>query len=67
MPYPAEEYNICPCCGVEFELDDEYKTHAELRADWIARGMPWFSAVRLPPHGWNPEAQLAGHRKDTPQ
>lgn len=31
MPYPPKNYNICPCCGVEFGYEDFVATHRELR------------------------------------
>ena len=36
---PPERYEICPCCGTEFENDDEIYTHEELRNKWIRSGM----------------------------
>jgi hypothetical protein len=57
MPYPAEDYNICPCCGTEFENHDEDQTHAELRQSWIAAGARWF--FRQAPATWNPWQQIA--------
>ncbi len=64
MPYPAQEYNICPCCGTEFENDDEYCSHTQLRANWIARGAKWF--FRQPPPMWNPWQQLAAASVELP-
>jgi hypothetical protein len=60
---PPEAYMICPCCGTEFENDDEDLTHAELRQQWIAKSMAWWSPNTLPPPAWDPEKQLvrAGH------
>ena len=58
MTAPPEPYYICPCCGTEFALDDEQKTHAQLRDEWIARGMPWFSTYTPPPTRWSPADQL---------
>lgn len=49
-------YNICDCCGTEFGNDDELKTHAELRQDWIARGARWFFGA-APAH-WSAWTQL---------
>jgi hypothetical protein len=57
MLYAAQEYNICPCCGTEFENDDRTRTHAQLRSFWIASGARWF--FRQPPPFWNPWGQLA--------
>ncbi len=40
---PASDFNICPCCGTEFGNDDDERSHAELRDEWIAKGRTWFS------------------------
>jgi hypothetical protein len=56
MPGPAREYNICPCCGTEFENDDQDRTHAQLREDWISGGAKWF--FQEAPENWNPWLQL---------
>jgi hypothetical protein len=56
MPDPPADYNICPCCGTEFENDDELRTYAQLRAHWISRGARWF--FHAPPPLWNPWEQL---------
>ena len=55
---PAAGY-ICPCCGVEFELDDDGVSHEALRKRWIMHGMPWFSQHTVPPANWNPLTQLS--------
>lgn len=51
-------YEICPCCGFQFGLDDggAYKKEALLRwrANWIEEGFPWFSRSRTQPEGWAP-------------
>jgi len=59
MPYPPIDYNICPCCGTEFGLDDAETNHAELRTAWLRRGAPWFSDELPPAPTWNPYVQLA--------
>jgi hypothetical protein len=46
MPDAPNDYNICPCCGIEFENDDERMSHSELRDRWITSGAYWFLAVR---------------------
>ena len=56
LPYPAKDYNICPCCATEFENDDADLTHAELRQAWLERGAPWFFGEA--PHDWSPLQQL---------
>ena len=55
---PPADWYICPCCGTEFCNDDAYKTHAELRAQWLDRGAPWFSSATPPPSNWDPIDQL---------
>jgi len=57
MPDDPTDYNICPCCGVEFGVDDEFRSHAQLRTHWIATGAKWF--YRNAPPTWNPWFQLA--------
>ena len=56
MPYPPNDYHICPCCGTEFGNDDADLTHEQLRKQWIANGRHWFYGN--PPMGWNPWLQL---------
>ena len=57
VPYPPEDYHICPCCGTEFGNDDVEYTYAELRQKWAESGAHWFFGQ--PPVGWNPWVQLA--------
>lgn len=57
LPYPPEDYNICPCCGTEFENDDVEHTYDELRLNWIARGAQWFYGEPHP--NWSAWGQLA--------
>lgn len=57
MPYPPENYNICPCCGTEFGNDDIEYSYEELRYQWIVSGAQWFFGP--PPNGWSAWAQLA--------
>jgi hypothetical protein len=60
MPDPAEDFNICPCCGTEFGYDDDFGvTHGELRARWVAQGAPWFSRATPPPVNWSASRQLS--------
>jgi len=58
MPYPANDYNICPCCGTEFEADDFETSHAELREIWRKNGMKWYSRRIPQPYDFNPAEQL---------
>jgi hypothetical protein len=57
LPYPPEDYHICPCCGTEFENDDAEYSYAELRYQWILGGAVWF--YEHAPAGWSAAAQLA--------
>lgn len=61
--YPT--YDICACCGIEFGYEDSRPTpeerksrHAELRQDWMDRGMPWWSTITPAPIGWDAREQL---------
>lgn len=59
LPEPPAHWSICSCCGTEFELDDFAKSHAELRAEWIANGCPWFSIYSTgKTKDWDPKKQL---------
>lgn len=55
MTEPPQDYNICECCGTEFGYSDEYRTHKDLRDDWLRSGAKWFFGE--PPIGWNPWRQ----------
>src|SRR5271166_2962949 len=57
LPYPPEDYHICPCCGTEFGNDDLEFSYDELRYRWILGGARWF--YEQPPLGWSAAAQLA--------
>ncbi len=57
MPDAASDYNICPCCGTEFGVDDELMNHAQLRQYWISTGAKWF--FNEPPLTWNAWFQLS--------
>jgi len=58
MPFPPKDNNICSCCGTEFGYHDLRLSHADLRAQWVAKGAPWFSNRMPKPDGWNAIAQL---------
>ncbi|MFZ0226653.1 MAG: hypothetical protein WAL41_06865 [Mycobacterium sp.] len=53
-------YEICPSCGFEFGVsdDDLGYSYDRWREEWVTRGMPWSSAGRPAPEGWDPTAQL---------
>lgn len=53
-------YEICPCCGFEFGLDEGTDREAAFvawRAQWLRDGCPWFSSIRTAPEGWDALAQ----------
>jgi hypothetical protein len=56
LPYPPQDYHICPCCGTEFGNDDAELSHPQLTELWVAAGAPWF--YRNAPDYWNPYLQL---------
>ncbi|MDR0840584.1 MAG: hypothetical protein LBN26_04260 [Christensenellaceae bacterium] len=60
-------YEICPCCGFQFGYDDYPKPQEAIlrwRNEWRQNGYKWFSKVRTPPEGWEPELQLFWVDKD---
>jgi hypothetical protein len=67
LEFPPDDYNICPSCGTEFEVDDAGVTHLELRNKWKAGGMQWWSRYEEPPFGWDPQALLAALENPTHQ
>lgn len=62
MPHPPKPYNICPCCGVEYGVDDAFESPSELRERWLEAGAPWFSDVtpHAKPQPWDLYEQLLG-------
>lgn len=61
----SPSYEICPCCGIQFGLDDfipgeateRWRFHAEWRQRWIRGGMQRWSTDEQPPD-WDPREQL---------
>ena len=51
-------FEICPCCGTQFGYQDARRSHEFLRAEWVAKGMPWHSRVFPQPSGGDPAHQL---------
>ncbi|MDB6155272.1 MAG: hypothetical protein JWL90_3725 [Chthoniobacteraceae bacterium] len=58
-------YEICPCCGFQFGVDDEDKglSYEEGRQRWVNAGMKWSGKGVAAPEGWDPGKQLAGITK----
>ena len=59
MPDPPDNYNICPCCGTEFEYTNAGIADEHVRAKWLSKGAPWSSRIIPRPHGWSALRQLA--------
>jgi hypothetical protein len=59
MNQPPYDYNICPCCGTEFELNDTSSTLADLRTLWLKSGLRWWSTLDSPPDNWDPYTQIS--------
>jgi hypothetical protein len=36
-----ENFTICPSCGTEFEYDEAFLSHMELRDRWVRKGAHW--------------------------
>lgn len=54
------DFNICPCCGTEFDYDDASLDNEQLRHRWIAGGGLWYAVNEWPPPpNWNAFVQLA--------
>jgi hypothetical protein len=61
----SPSYEICPSCGIQFGYTDwaggnedrRAEVYRQWRKEWIAAGMPWWSAQASPPD-WNPVQQL---------
>lgn len=71
MPYSPDKYHICPCCGVEYGVDDAFESHAAIRDEWLSVGGPWFSDVKpyVAPPNWDAWNQLdkAGYSYGVPR
>lgn len=60
-------FEICQSCGLQFGYDDAAggdraargAVHERWRAEWIRKGMRWWSSSTPPPSGWDPGEQLA--------
>lgn len=71
MPFPPNRHNICPCCGIEYGVDDALDSYEKLRDDWLLAGAPWFSTLEpyVRPLDWNAWDQLdrAGYTYSVPR
>ncbi len=50
---PMGDGLICRCCGTQFGYQDSSRSHAELRAEWLAAGARRHSRRVPPPFGWS--------------
>ena len=55
---PPRNFTICPSCGTEFEYDDAFASHVELRSAWLRNGAKWWSPVDPSPENWDPYLQV---------
>lgn len=54
----SPNYEICPCCGVEFGNEDyTMESTIEYRKQWLANGAKWFT-FKEKPENWNLKKQL---------
>lgn len=54
----SPNYNICPCCGVEFGYEDyAYESIIEYRKSWFNKGAGWMYN-KCKPSNWNKEEQI---------
>lgn len=70
-PHPPQggaSDEICPSCGFQFGYDDDDRgiSFEQWRENWIAKGMPWFSAGTKPTNGWSPVTQLSRLQEHRP-
>ena len=51
-------YSICPCCGVEFGLEDSGLSNVLSARDfWLEQGAQWFQSEEKPP-SWDKDKQM---------
>jgi hypothetical protein len=62
---PPKDFDICPCCGTEFGVDDFGITEEDtvmaqrrLRSEWFRNGASWFDPGTPQPAAWDPYEQL---------
>lgn len=60
-------FEICPCCGTQFGVEDARQSHELLRHVWAVGGARWWSLVEPPPVGWDPAIQLSEFGPDSTQ
>jgi hypothetical protein len=58
LHYPADDFNICPSCGVEFGYETAGRSYDQLRQEWVNSGALWASRVIPEPPSWNPYVQM---------
>ena len=52
LDMPAHYGPVCPACGTEFEVDDRYRSHSELRLAWLNSGAQWYARWEQRPANW---------------
>ncbi len=58
LPYPPEDWMICPCCNTMFGYSDVQWGNDVLRKEWIQTGAKWGSDDISQPEYWSPIQQL---------
>lgn len=58
MSNPPADFSICPSCGTEFGNDDLDWSYEDIRAQWVAGGLQWWSNSHPEPPRWDPLLQL---------
>ncbi len=67
-PSGGGSYEICPCCGFQFGVDDDDKgiTFDQAREKWVKGGMKWHSKGIKAPKIWDGAKQLEGLKTAKP-
>jgi len=58
LPYPPEDWMICPCCNTMFEYSEVTRGFDALRRNWIETGAKWGTNDVPRPTYWSPISQL---------
>ncbi|WP_308638277.1 hypothetical protein [Paenibacillus silvisoli] len=59
----SPSYEICPCCGIEFGVDDINLLGFEIyKREWFEKGRDWFDQAKRPVN-WEQEEQLKSINK----
>jgi hypothetical protein len=60
----SPSYDICPCCGMEYGVDDINELAFKLyREEWFSKGRKWFDQQVKPPLNWDLSNQVENINK----